>query len=230
MALHGHEDLAAAPGLYYDVEAFKTTITKHRFLAEAATMDGLFVLDHERGEAGRRVRPVEHEWYMLEREWGPMEEARTRGKLGSMCTIPASAIVAVIVLSAGCDRPVNGDSKVVIDQQWAGGVPEHPMRDRLIGIWDDGGAPAFEFVGDTDGGVQAVKIGDGPWRQVINHMRWEGDVLKCDSYMYYEEPHPYNGVLNQVSIQLGDDPDRMEYSIRAPALNSEEAGWLTRHK
>jgi hypothetical protein len=57
--------VGAAYNMAYDVEPFTSTVTRRWFLKEAADNDWLVVLDHEPGEARRRVRPDGKGWFEL---------------------------------------------------------------------------------------------------------------------------------------------------------------------
>ena len=141
----------------------------------------------------------------------------------------------------GCDR--NGHQSVpdealmmrgesAVDQEWDGVIPQHRLREQLLGEWADeleaeDGA-VYRFVQDSDGTMRIEDADQGPWTVVINQVSWDGDVLCFDQYHYYELDHPFNGVRCAMRIELGGDPDRMAYSMSTETYESENEYWFVR--
>jgi len=66
-----------------------------------------------------------------------------------------------------------------------------------------------------------------PWDSVINNVRWEGEALRFDEYMYYDGSedfttvsnptgeHPYSGVKNDSTFFiLQSDRNRLVYRVK----------------
>lgn len=119
-------------------------------------------------------------------------------------------------------------------------VPEHPKRSRLLGEWQSEGAIAFVVKAGEAGRVTIGSPQDPPWESVINNVRWDGDTLRYDQYMYYTGPekftsitnpsggHPFSGVRNNISLNFTDDPDRLKETLSAVPLTEPIEMDLTR--
>lgn len=113
-------------------------------------------------------------------------------------------------------------------------VPPHDKRDRFFGDWGSEGEVEFSILQAEDQSVVIRESDNSDWVSVVNNVRWEGDELHFDLYMYYTgdinfgteffsiNDHPYSGVRNSIVLRLGDDPQRLRVTISTKHLDQPE--------
>ncbi len=102
-------------------------------------------------------------------------------------------------------------------------VPEHPLREQLIGSWLSEGEVALTVTYTSDGKVVIESPEDTVWENVVNNVRFEGNELHYDHFYYYigsenfsmpgnvSGDHPFSGVCNRsVILPLEDDKDQLQ--------------------
>lgn len=127
-------------------------------------------------------------------------------------------------------RPAGAEEQQAARQASEPAVPDHPLRERFIGRWQSEGETVLVIEARSDGGVVIRTPGATPWESVINNVRFEGEVLCYDEYVYLDEMpgHPYSGVRNAIALTLTGDPDRLKLAVSVSAFPEPIEGELVR--
>jgi hypothetical protein len=117
----------------------------------------------------------------------------------------------VFVLVAGCGEPAATTTHRTARQPSQPVVPIHPKLDSFLGNWEAAGELECSIVREENGDVVIRPVATGIWESVVNNVRFDGDKLCFDRYLYYTGnetfdtatgDHELNGMLSQSELQI----------------------------
>ncbi len=147
--------------------------------------------------------------------------------------------LVLVILCVGCGEDASSVPSRVPRQPSDPFVPKHPRRQVFVGEWAQDGDTEFIIHRDKEGRVLIDVPKNLVWDSVVNNVRFEGDSLCFDQYMYYTGPanftslgnpvgdHPYSGVRNASVLSPNpDDPNVLEYSLKTKDIEAPFEGQL----
>lgn len=86
-------------------------------------------------------------------------------------------------------------------------IPEHAGMQRYIGKWEsNGGGMQIQILRDSEGKTYLSSPSNENWHFLFNNVRWEGEVLKYQSFAYSDRQrlyrHPFHKSNHAMSVEL----------------------------